>query len=398
MYLREMDFNCKELEYYHIHTKQMQCTEFGSVSPIAPSPIRLAAFMKNSGEQISPRVDELSTIANESTSSTLINGVFRQFTILFPDLLEQRFLITMLDVNLSSFSNLVVTFKKLGLDLGTQEREYGFFLPNQAADQEFTYDLSLAPSFDTPQPTTGGQWLNNDVPFRESLASHHQILLVKARTTPRQIALHLLTSTEEGEEFAGIESIQMASVKVPDKGEAVTLFTNQCLVSQVISTVLQEVDNQLPSHSSSFSSSEQCCLVLDKSGKVLEPQRCLSSYYVPTESESEELKLTFHFQIISGRAEDEVTEVMDADLLQAKFAKFESSVSPDLIAGERVISTFYNTTFCCSPYPKTKGTLYLTNYQLIFQSSDKSTYVGQNFVMRVLNLALVNHFCLFGFL
>ena len=67
-------------------------------------------------------------------------------------------------------------------------------------------------------------------------------------------------------------------------------------------------------------------------------------------------------------------EMVRAQLLKASEIILQQ---PQLLEGEKIICRLMNVVFLCPPHPKTNGTIFITNYQFIFLSTDRSSYVSK---------------------
>lgn len=337
------------------------------------------------------------------------NHILRQFFVILSTMNgKESHLSVRLDISKSVFliiqDILNCTFPNLHNSSNSNYIEYGLFVPKFQDDNHVTEE-DAKNTLICIETQLDGYWMNNDLTLENALSLmeiQSSILFIKPRTTPREILLHLSPSTNPS-----CCEHKMAIINIDDIGVVMTVFSNTSIVEDALDSVKETIRMYLPS---SIDDNTELYFYLEEKKLFLDNDSLLSSYYKGTD---QEIKLKFLFDKseilnlstplddtrldnrLDNIINDDTSKSIDNNSISNSFSMTEEqerelqeqiqriasqSFEPILINGEKILATYNQVVFSSPPQQKSRGMLFLTNFQLIFYSGERSTYLhGKNY-------------------
>ena len=326
--------------------------------------------------------------------------ILRHFIVLFSSPQGEKHLSISIDINSSVFSAIqrileVAKARKIYPSQGSTE--FGLFLPSFAPDRILTQDQPTLE--ESSQKAISGGWANNDLPLSQAIILTEftaPILFIQPRDTPRKILLHILPPADVGLSQPNPTRFRTFEVSLPQTGEAIMVANSSCTVAQAILSIRNIIQLYRP-EALSLEDQNVSCLVLERTRAVLQdPQNLIEemaqdlNFPIDTTHKPRgEDKLIFYFNVsevtslhntfkkqIPNPLKEELDEKELALMRALKLAS--GSLQPHLLPGEAIQATFQNCKFSFPPHPPARGTLLITNFQLILISINRSTYFSTN--------------------
>lgn len=300
------------------------------------------------------------------------------------------------------------------------EREQGFWLTN---DSTLESSLSLveckSPVLFVKPRDTPREILVKVMPPIEMMLPSPTPMDMKQNTYDIDQASN--TTIIEPAEYNDIE------LKVANIGVATMIFSSsKCTVEEAIKSIcrtvvdykykypnyhphdmsnsndsIADITTSSPSHSHSINPNDACLLWDGNKSPFPSHSLLFTNLHEQNSKNSKEpadMKLYFYFHekdipqdvtssssgtetpmgpSITGNTEQPLS-TYEEEMVRAQLMKASEIImqQPYLLTGEIILGRLCNVVFSCPPHPRTNGTLFITNFQVIFLSTDRSSYVS----------------------
>ena len=348
--------------------------------------------------------DPLQNLSNSSENlqkiiEPLQNRYLRKFYILFPSNKKRSTYVKLfLDMQQTVQQNLekVLDYANFNFDIS----DFGFYCPTSHTNELVVGATEVINEEEKLEEDDSGFWLQKDLTLSESLSQNisQTILEVRAYSSPKCATISFLDSKSNYN-----DQFSITQIKYRDHLDtSIILVTPNITVSMATKQLLLDITNRSISETSLFHKTSSSSNFnrdyrnyrLYNSTKSIYLEDSLNLFtYIKSNSilrldlwniKDNPIQETVqdYGQINSviyntNNQKDLSTEetLAEKEVWEA-FAKFEGSyMKPELISGEFIRKSFLNILCFIPRIGKTKGSVFITNYQLWFLSNDRSTYV-----------------------